>query len=91
MIYLKPVLPQISHEAEAFLDCSALTWADLERPLLNHVIKPYQALLNRVDPTHIEAMVQASKDSTPAAVTPVATALVRHHLHRSSVLKTSKN
>src|SRR6185437_9199579 len=32
-------------------------------PLLDHAIKPFKALVTRIDPKHIEAMIEASKES----------------------------
>ncbi|NLB14589.1 MAG: methionine--tRNA ligase subunit beta, partial [Gammaproteobacteria bacterium] len=35
----------------------------LAQPLLDHAIEPYRALLTRVDPKQVEAMIEASKES----------------------------
>lgn len=56
MIYLKPVLPFTAQKVEAFLQIPPLVWADKDRALLNHVIKPYEPLLIRIDPKQIEEM-----------------------------------
>jgi methionyl-tRNA synthetase len=70
---LKPVLPKIAEKAEAFLNAPIKHWQDAEKPLLAHKISDYQALITRVDPKHIEAMIEASKDSlAPAEVTEAA-------------------
>src|SRR5690606_27087890 len=45
----------------------------LAEPLLDHAIAPYSALLTRIDPKHIEAMIDASKESLqPVSTAPVA-------------------
>ncbi len=60
--YLRPVLPGTAEAAEAFLRIRALTWSDLSRPLLGHVISEFKPLMTRVDPRQIEAMLQDSKE-----------------------------
>ncbi len=66
--YLKPVLPNVSAQAEAFLDAPIKHWSDLDRPLFRHSIQPYTPLFTRIDPKQIDAMTEASKDSLqPAA------------------------
>lgn len=57
IIYLKPIVPSLASRAEAFLDCGELTWADLEKPLLNHQINEFKSLLNRMDPKDMTAML----------------------------------
>ncbi|HPB75377.1 MAG TPA: methionine--tRNA ligase [Chromatiaceae bacterium] len=64
--YLRPVLPGTAVGAEAFLRIPALTWADLERPLLGHVIGEFTPLMTRVDPKQIQAMLAASKEDLAA-------------------------
>jgi methionyl-tRNA synthetase len=44
---LSPVLPRLAEDAAAFLR-SENDWDDLDHPLLNHAIRPYQHLLQRV-------------------------------------------
>ncbi|MEO8002301.1 MAG: methionine--tRNA ligase [Arenimonas sp.] len=69
---LKPVLPRIAELSEGFLNAPIAHWHDAEKPLLSHKIGEYQALLTRIDPKNIEAMIEASKDSlAPAETTPV--------------------
>jgi len=68
---LKPVLPDIAEQAERFLNAPITNWKDVEKPLLSHQISDYQALLTRIDPKNIEAMIEASKDSL-APAEPVA-------------------
>jgi len=65
MIYLKPVLPAMAEKASAFLK-DDLAWTALNSPLLAHGIDRFQPLMNRVENDRIEAMVEASKQSTPA-------------------------
>ncbi len=67
-LYLKPLLPALAAQAEAFLDVPPLTWADAAQPLLGHRIKPYQPLITRIDPAQIKAMVEASKEDLAPTV-----------------------
>jgi len=60
MIYLKPVLPATASKAEAFLD-DPLLWQEPPQPLLNHTIRPFQPMMQRVDRERVLAMVEASK------------------------------
>jgi methionyl-tRNA synthetase len=67
---LKPVLPRVAAEAEAFLDAPVSRWEDLAAPLLGHRIRPYAPLFTRIDPKMIEAMTEASKDTMKPADAP---------------------
>ena len=64
---LKPVLPRTTAQAEAFLDAPVAHWNDLAAPLLARAIKPYTPLFTRIDPKHIDAMIDASKDTLAVA------------------------
>ncbi|MGC1331980.1 methionine--tRNA ligase [Pseudomonas sp.] len=67
VIFLKPVLPQLAADAEAFLNVAPLTWADHATLLANHQLNPFQALMSRIDPVRVQAMVDASKEDLEAA------------------------
>jgi methionyl-tRNA synthetase len=69
-IYLKPVLPALAAQVEAFLKVEPLKWADAARALGHHEIGEYRHLMQRVDPDRLEALFEA-----PAAAAPVATPL----------------
>ncbi|MFT6034302.1 MAG: methionyl-tRNA synthetase [Arenicella sp.] len=62
-IYLKPVLPNLVGEAEAFLNTGELTWDDLQTPLLDHQINKFKPLMTRVESDAIETMIEESKES----------------------------
>ncbi|WP_161864424.1 methionine--tRNA ligase [Pseudomonas yangonensis] len=66
VIMLKPVLPKLAADAEAFLNVKPQTWADLTLPLANHQLNPFNPLLTRIEPAKIEAMVEASKEDLAA-------------------------
>jgi len=67
MIYLKPILPRMATEAEAFLNIDPLTWDDLSKPLMAHRINPFKPLMTRIDTNEINAMIDASKQTTGSA------------------------
>jgi len=62
-VLLKPVLPSTAAAAERFLGIADQNFEDAKHPLLNHRINAFEPLLTRIDPKHIEAMVEASKES----------------------------
>jgi len=64
--YLKPVMPLLAERTEAFLN-ETLTWEGVAQPLTNHEVTKFKALFNRIDPKHVEAMVEASKEDAAAA------------------------
>jgi len=65
-IYLKPILPNVIAEAEAFLNCGELNWSDLNKPLLNHSINKFKPLMQRVEKDSIDNIVNASKEDIKA-------------------------
>jgi methionyl-tRNA synthetase len=63
MILLKPVLPRLALQAEAFLNVEDLKWADLDADLLDHQINRFTPLMTRIEPVFIERMIEASKEA----------------------------
>jgi len=77
VIFLKPVLPHLAADAEAFLNVTPLRWTDHETLLANHQLNAFKPLMARIEPAKIEAMIDASKEDLAAAAdasAPVATA-----------------
>ncbi|MBM4204535.1 MAG: methionine--tRNA ligase [Gammaproteobacteria bacterium] len=80
LVWVRPILPRIAAEAEAFLNIPALTWADATTPLLGSRINAYVPLLTRLERPTIDAMIEASRApgegesavSTTTPSTPVA-------------------
>ena len=62
MHYLKPVLPAMAAEVEAFLQVE-LRWDNYSAPLVNHHINSFKPLMQRVDPVKVAAMVAASTEN----------------------------
>lgn len=67
VIFLKPVLPVLTAEAEAFLNVAPLTWNDHLTRLENHKLNPFKALMTRIEPARVEAMVAASREDLEAS------------------------
>ena len=67
VIFLKPVLPVLAADAEAFLNVAPLTWNDHLSRLENHPLNPFKALMSRIEPARIDAMIAASKEDLAAA------------------------
>jgi methionyl-tRNA synthetase len=66
IIHLKPVLPLLAKESENFLNVKPLTWADIDKPILGGEINRFEALMTRIDPKSVTAMVEASKENLAA-------------------------
>ena len=61
MTYLKPVLPEMAKQSEAFLNIDSLNWDDIKTPLLSHQINKFKPLMIRIEDEQIEAMIESSK------------------------------
>ncbi|HEH9431657.1 TPA: methionine--tRNA ligase [Aeromonas sobria] len=72
MAYLKPVMPLLAERAEAFLG-ETLSWDGVALPLTNHQLAPFKALFSRIEPTKVEAMVEASKEDLAKEQAPKVT------------------
>jgi methionyl-tRNA synthetase len=58
--YLKPVLPALATQVEAFLNIEPLNYANIVQPMpAGHVIGTYQHLMQRVDIKQLEALFEA--------------------------------
>ncbi|AMA46945.1 methionine--tRNA ligase [Pseudomonas alabamensis] len=67
VIFLKPVLPQLAADAEAFLNVAPLCWDDHATRLENHRLEAFKPLMSRIEPAKIEAIVTASQQDLAAA------------------------
>ncbi len=68
--YLKPIVPQLAQQVEAFLNIE-LTWASIDQPLVDHKINKFKAMMQRVDMDKVSAMVDDSKDTLQATINTV--------------------
>ena len=57
-IYLKPVLPALAAQVEAFLRIAPLRFADAQRSLGEHTIGEYKHLMQRVDAKQLDALFE---------------------------------
>lgn len=60
-LYLKPILPETAKKVESLLNIPNLSWDDHKKPLLNHVINPFEPLLTRLEKKQIEEMKMAAQ------------------------------
>ncbi len=63
--WLKPVLPQLAEKSEAFLN-ETLDWSQPISFRGGETIHKFKPLLTRVEKEHVDAMIEASKESAPA-------------------------
>ncbi|MDD5242062.1 MAG: methionine--tRNA ligase [Sulfuricella sp.] len=71
-LYLKPVLPKLAANVEAFLNIPPLSWQDAQKLLpAGHAINAYQHLMTRIDPKQVESMIEENKASLASAPSPV--------------------
>ncbi len=61
--WLAPVIPLTAAQAGRFLNCSLDNWQALEQPLLAHALEPFRPLLKRIEPSQVEAVINASAES----------------------------
>jgi methionyl-tRNA synthetase len=66
-VYLKPVMPALAAQVEAFLKIEPLDWHDASRSLGAHTIGEYRHLMQRVDAKQVDALFDAPPPSTQAA------------------------
>ena len=57
-LYLKPVLPALAAQVEAFLRIEPLRWGDAARAMGAHTIGDYRHLMQRVDPKMLDALFE---------------------------------
>ncbi len=63
-ILLKPVLPALAAQVEAFFGVEAFKWSDLAAPLAaGHTINTYAHLMTRIERKQIDALIEANKES----------------------------
>ncbi|MFT5258413.1 MAG: methionyl-tRNA synthetase [Saprospiraceae bacterium] len=73
--YIKPVLPELAKQVEAFLNIEEMQWVDYDATLLSHSINKFKPLMTRVDADKVEQMIEESKqgDTTLQEAAPVVT------------------
>jgi methionyl-tRNA synthetase len=74
---LKPILPRTTQAIEGYLGIVLQADVGNDRPveLWGRRLNPYAPLFTRIDPKHIEAMIETGKDIPVATPAPVATSV----------------
>jgi methionyl-tRNA synthetase len=68
---LKPVLPELAAQAEAFLQCAPLDWSNAAAPMgAGHQVGDYKHLMQRVDAKQLDALFEAPAAAEPEKTTP---------------------
>jgi methionyl-tRNA synthetase len=57
-LFLKPITPALIERSEQFLNNELHTWDEAKHPLLNHKINEFQSLIQRIESTTIDAIIQ---------------------------------
>ncbi|MBE7417724.1 MAG: methionine--tRNA ligase [Ideonella sp.] len=65
-VYLKPILPALAQQVEAFLRVEPMGFADAQRALGRHRIGAFQHLMQRVDPAQLERLFETPTAPAPA-------------------------
>jgi len=73
MVYLAPVLPEMTCHAAGFLGAPLARWDEIDSPLLGSPLAPYQALAQRLDSKTVAQLVETPMEK-PAPVANAATA-----------------
>ncbi len=68
-LYLKPVLPRLSSQIEAFLHIAPLQWDDATTLLLDQQINAYQHLMTRIEQKQIDALLAESVNTLKPQLT----------------------
>lgn len=56
MTYLKPVLPMTAQKVEHFLNIPEMTWENRKNVMLDHTIRPFEPLMQRIQREQMEAL-----------------------------------
>jgi methionyl-tRNA synthetase len=68
---LKPVLPALAAQAEAFLQCAPLDWSNAATPLgAGHQVGDYKHLMQRVDMKQVDGLFEAPEPARAAQALP---------------------
>jgi methionyl-tRNA synthetase len=70
-IYLSPVLPDLAKQAGELLNDPITNWDQSKTPLVGTRVNKFKPLLTRVEPAQVQAMIEDSRESIPAAPTAI--------------------
>ena len=63
IIYLTPVLPELSRHVSIFLNVNSFCWQDSQTVLTDHLINPFQPLMSRIDDEQLAALLNQERVS----------------------------
>jgi len=63
MVYLTPVIPALAQKARALFGESDWSWSAARAPLLGCPIRKFEPMLNRVEQSQVDRMIEQSKES----------------------------
>ncbi len=72
MVYLAPVLPELTANAKTFLNIEDLSFASRNEWLLGHKINKFKPLMQRIEEKDVTAMIEDSKASLTQSEAPAA-------------------
>ncbi len=61
IIYLTPILPELTRQTEELLNTKIENWDDVKKPLCGTMVNEYKYMMVRVPREEIEAMIEESK------------------------------
>jgi methionyl-tRNA synthetase len=67
VVYLAPVLPSLARQTAALLNRPIERWEEAGAPLLGTKVSRFEHLMKRVEPSQVEAMINASREEASAA------------------------
>lgn len=70
MVQLHPVLPAMAEKTRIFLNLEDMNWSTPLLPVFATTIQPFTALMQRVDPKKVQAMVESSQGPAHANSSP---------------------
>jgi methionyl-tRNA synthetase len=62
-VYLAPVLPDFARRCERLLNVPVRHWDDVQTPLRDTPVAPFEHMMTRVDPKRVQAMLAASAEA----------------------------
>lgn len=78
MVYLAPVLPDMTEKARQFLNIDDLSWASRSQVLLGHALNDFVPLMGRIEKEKVDAIVaqELADAAKEAAATPAPVAKI---------------
>jgi methionyl-tRNA synthetase len=73
-VYLAPVLPRLASQCGKLLQSEIGSWEDSQRPLCGGSVAKFEHLMQRVDLTKVNQMIEESKEVTPTSPAPAPAA-----------------